>query len=54
MKEDIPALVKAGHTSLKAFMTYDRLRLHDEQMLDLMSAAREAGRLSARMPRTTA
>lgn len=45
LKEDIPALVKAGHTSLKAFMTYDRLRLHDEQMLDLMSAAREAGAL---------
>jgi len=45
LKEDIPALVKAGHTSLKAFMTYDRLRLHDEQMLDLMSAARQAGAL---------
>ncbi|KQS67547.1 dihydropyrimidinase [Methylobacterium sp. Leaf361] len=45
LKEDIPVLVKAGHTSLKAFMTYDRLRLHDEQMLDLMSAAREAGAL---------
>lgn len=45
LKEDIPALVKAGHTSLKAFMTYDRLRLHDEQMLDLMSTAREAGAL---------
>ncbi|MGY2049643.1 dihydropyrimidinase [Methylobacterium sp. JK268] len=45
LKEDVPALVKAGHTSLKAFMTYDRLRLHDEQLLDLMAAAREAGAL---------
>lgn len=43
--QDIPALVKAGHTSLKAFMTYDRLRLHDEQLLDLMAAAKEAGAL---------
>jgi dihydropyrimidinase len=42
---DIPALVAAGHTSFKAFMTYDRLRLHDEQLLDLMAAAREAGAL---------
>jgi dihydropyrimidinase len=42
---DIPALAAAGHTSLKAFMTYDRLRLHDEQLLDLMAAAREAGAL---------
>ena len=45
LRDDIPALVKAGHTSLKAFMTYDRLRLHDEQLLDLMAAAKEAGAL---------
>jgi dihydropyrimidinase len=45
LRDDIPALVKAGHTSLKAFMTYDRLRLHDEQLLDLMAAARGAGAL---------
>lgn len=43
--EDIPALVAAGHTSLKAFMTYDRLRLGDEQLLDLMAAAKAAGAL---------
>ena len=43
--EDVPALVKAGHTTLKAFMTYDRLRLHDEQLLDVMQAARDAGAL---------
>lgn len=45
LAEDIPALVAAGHTSLKAFMTYDRLRLHDEQLLDLMQAAKETGAL---------
>ncbi len=45
LAEDIPALVAAGHTSLKAFMTYDRLRLHDEQLLDLMQAAKDTGAL---------
>ena len=45
LKADVPALVKAGHTSLKAFMTYDRLRLHDEQLLDLMATAKENGAL---------
>lgn len=45
LKEDVPALVAAGHTSLKAFMTYDRLRLGDEQLLDLMQAAKESGAL---------
>lgn len=45
LTQDIPALVAAGHTSLKAFMTYDRLRLHDEQLLDLMQAAKETGAL---------
>ena len=29
--------------SIKAFMTYDAIRLHDEQMLDLMAVARENG-----------
>lgn len=41
--EQIPALVEAGHTSLKVFMTYDRLKLDDEQMLDVLSAARDNG-----------
>src|SRR6186997_2506249 len=27
--KDVPALVKAGHASLKVFMTYDRLRVDD-------------------------
>ncbi|WP_298954292.1 dihydropyrimidinase [uncultured Methylobacterium sp.] len=45
VREDIPALVRAGHTSLKAFMTYDRLQLGDEALLDVMAAAKEAGAL---------
>ncbi|RVU13912.1 dihydropyrimidinase [Methylobacterium oryzihabitans] len=45
VREDIPALVRAGHTSLKAFMTYDRLQLGDEALLEVMAAAKEAGAL---------
>ncbi len=43
--ERLPALLSGGHGSVKAFMTYDRLRLHDEEMLDLMLAAHEGGAL---------
>jgi len=41
LHEDIPAAVRAGHSSIKVFMTYDKLRLHDEQMLDVLQAARD-------------
>jgi dihydropyrimidinase len=40
--EDIPALVEAGHGSIKVFMTYDRLKVDDEQLLDVLLAARRA------------
>ncbi|WP_441276589.1 dihydropyrimidinase [Tardiphaga sp. 172_B4_N1_3] len=40
--EDIPALVKEGHSSIKIFMTYDRLKVDDEKLLDILGAAREA------------
>jgi len=43
LKQDLPALIAEGHASIKAFMTYDAIRLHDEQMLDLMAVARENG-----------
>jgi dihydropyrimidinase len=39
--KQVPALVKAGHASLKVFMTYDRLRIDDEQLLDVLATARE-------------
>ena len=32
LDEDIPALVKKGHASIKVFMTYDRLKVDDEQL----------------------
>ena len=39
----IPALLKEGHASIKIFMTYDRLKIDDEPLLDILVAAREAG-----------
>src|SRR4051812_11387596 len=41
LNEELPALVKDGHSSIKVFMTYDRLRLDDEKLLDVLAAARE-------------
>jgi dihydropyrimidinase len=39
---DLPAAIKDGITSLKVYMTYDKLQLHDHQLLDVMTvAARE-------------
>jgi dihydropyrimidinase len=41
LAEHVPALVKSGHASLKVFMTYDRLKVDDEQLLDVLACARE-------------
>jgi dihydropyrimidinase len=41
LKEHLPKLVNAGHASIKVFMTYDRIKLDDAQMLDVLYAARE-------------
>lgn len=43
LKTHLPKLVREGHASIKVFMTYDRIRLEDEQMLDVLAAARENG-----------
>ncbi|MFI4995346.1 MAG: dihydropyrimidinase, partial [Hyphomicrobiales bacterium] len=40
LEEDIPALVEEGHSSLKLFMTYDRLKVEDEELLDVLATAR--------------
>jgi dihydropyrimidinase len=45
LREHLPALIKAGQSSIKVFTTYDRVRLHDEQLLDVMAVARENGAL---------
>ena len=36
---ELPEMVKRGITSFKVYMTYDLLRLTDEQMLDVLAAA---------------
>jgi dihydropyrimidinase len=43
LQNDIPALIKQGHASLKIFMTYDLLKIDDEPLLDILVAARESG-----------
>lgn len=45
LEEDLPQLIEAGHRSIKIFMTYDRVRLTDEQVLDVMMVARQHGAL---------
>lgn len=42
---DLPAAIGRGVRSFKIFMTYERMRLHDEQILDVMSVARREGAL---------
>lgn len=42
---DLPALISAGHRSVKLFMTYDAVQVDDGQLLDVLLAARSAGAL---------
>ncbi|WP_431281401.1 dihydropyrimidinase [Humitalea sp. 24SJ18S-53] len=37
---ELPPLIKAGHRSLKLFMTYDASRLNDREVLDVLALAR--------------
>jgi len=41
LRDEIPPLIKSGHSTLKVFMTYDRLRVDDVQLLDVLMTARE-------------
>jgi dihydropyrimidinase len=45
LAHDLPAAIKAGIRSFKIFMTYDRMRLADEQILDVLAVARRQGAL---------
>lgn len=40
LAHELPPLARAGHGSLKVFLTYDRLRVEDAQFLDVLEAAR--------------
>ncbi len=44
--EHLPAAVAQGIPSVKLYMTYDRLRCTDDQILDVLSAARAQGALT--------
>lgn len=41
--QELPALIAEGYRSIKVFMTYEGLRLRDDQILATMDAARAAG-----------
>jgi dihydropyrimidinase len=43
--QELPALVEAGYTSFKVFMTYEGMALSDMEMLKVMAVARETGAL---------
>jgi dihydropyrimidinase len=41
--EELPALIREGYASIKLFMTYEGLRVTDEQILEVMALARREG-----------
>jgi len=43
--QELPALVEAGYTSFKVFMTYEGLALADKELLEVFTCARETGAL---------
>ena len=45
LEKDLPMAIGSGVRSFKIFMTYEKTRLHDEQILDVMAAARKHGAL---------
>ena len=45
LKAELPALIREGYTSFKVYMTYDRLKLDDGQMLEVLATARQQGAL---------
>lgn len=45
LTHDLPALIAAGHRSIKIFTTYDKVRLDDEAILETLCTARDHGAL---------
>jgi dihydropyrimidinase len=43
--QELPALAREGYTSIKVFMTYENLRLRDDEILATLDAARRAGQV---------
>lgn len=40
LQEELPALIAAGYSSFKLYMTYDDLKLNDRQIIDTLALAR--------------
>ncbi|SAI65406.1 dihydropyrimidinase [Bordetella ansorpii] len=43
LTKDLPAVIEGGITSLKVYMTYDKLKLDDYELLDVLAVAGEYG-----------
>ncbi|MEZ5931300.1 MAG: dihydropyrimidinase [Alphaproteobacteria bacterium] len=43
LDDELPALIREGFSSIKLFMTYEKIRVTDEQMLDVLALARREG-----------
>lgn len=43
LSEELPELIKEGYTSFKIYMTYDDLKLTDEEIINVLAVAREHG-----------
>ncbi len=46
LTNELPALIEAGYTSFKLYMTYDDLKLDDGQILDVLAVARAQGAMA--------
>jgi dihydropyrimidinase len=46
LDEELPELIRNGYTSFKVYMTYERLRLDDYQMLQVLELAKREGALT--------
>ncbi|QHI98504.1 dihydropyrimidinase [Xylophilus rhododendri] len=45
LKVDLPKAIRDGITSLKVYMTYDKMKLEDHELLDVLALSREEGAL---------
>ena len=46
LADELPALVAAGHASVKVYMTYEAMKLSDRQILDVLDTNRRLGALT--------
>ena len=46
LTRELPALIAAGHASVKVYMTYEAMKLSDRQILDVLEVNQQAGALT--------